>query len=88
MEECMVCLEEKKSDQFIIFSCKHKTCNDCFPLLLLFSTPCPICEQPIILYQKQSKQPKHCIEYCKILTGISMMSVLCFYIVNYAFQKN
>ena len=88
----MVCLEEKESDQFIVFSCKHKTCNDCFPLLLMFSAPCPICEQPINVpkqtqTQKQTNEPNS-IEYCKILTGISIMSFLCFYIINYTFQKN
>jgi hypothetical protein len=82
MEECMICLEEKEN--FIVFSCKHKTCVECFPLLLMYSTPCPVCEQPITI---PNSNPTNHMEYCKIVTGISMMSLLFFYIVNYAFQQ-
>ena len=84
MEECMICLEEK--EKFVVFSCKHKTCTECFPLLLMYSTPCPICEQPITM--SKSKHPANCIEYVKIGTGLSIMSLFLFYIMNYAFQKN
>ena len=87
MEECMICLEEK--EHFVVFSCKHKTCADCFPLLLMYSTPCPICEQPITMYiPKTQNHPSNGMEYCKLGTGISIMTLFLFYIVNYAFQKN
>ena len=79
----MICLEEK--EKFVVFSCKHKTCTECFPLLLMYSTPCPICEQPITF---PKTQPSNGMEYCKIGTGITIMSLFFFYIVNYAFQKN
>jgi len=87
MEECMICLEEKENTHFVIFSCKHKTCNDCFPLLLMYSTPCPVCQQPITMYTPKQK-PSNCIEYCKLFTGIGIMSFFIFYIANFAFQKN
>ena len=80
----MICLEEKES--FVVFSCKHKTCDDCFPLLVMYSTPCPICQQPITMYVP--KQRSYCMEYCKIVTGIGIMSILVFYIANFAIQKN
>lgn len=87
MEECMICLEEKEN--FVVFSCKHKTCTECFPMLLMYSTPCPVCEQPITINVPNSNpHPSNCMEYCKIGTGISIMSFLLFYIVNYAFQRN
>lgn len=79
----MICLEEKES--FVIFSCKHKTCNDCFPLLIMYSTPCPICEQPITMYDS-NLNTSYCIEYCKILSGMTILSLLIFYISNFAFQ--
>lgn len=84
----MICLEEKESNQFIIFSCKHKTCNECFPLLLIYSTPCPVCQQPITMYIPNQKLPSNCIEYCKLFTGIGIMSLFIFYVANFAFQKN
>jgi hypothetical protein len=86
MEECMICLEEK--EHFIVFSCKHKTCNECFPLLLMYSTPCPVCEQPITMYVPKIKTRSHCMEYCKIGTGITIMSFVVFYLVNFAFKKH
>ena len=102
----MICLEKKEKEKFIVFSCKHKTCDDCFPLLVVFSTPCPMCEEPITRCESNEKlteieteieseieiktktKPSYCIEYCKIVTGTSIMSLLIFYIVNYAFQRN
>ena len=80
----MICLEEKEN--FVGFSCKHKTCTECFPLLLMYSTPCPICEQPITIPTQTTRS--YSIEYCKIIMGISIMSVFVFYITNFAFQKN
>jgi hypothetical protein len=77
----MICLEEKES--FVIFSCKHKTCNECFPLLIMYSTPCPICQQPITIVST----PSHCMEYCKIISGITIISLLIFYISNFAYKK-
>jgi len=86
MEECMICLEEK--EHFIVFSCKHKTCSECFPLLLMYSTPCPVCEQPITMYVPKTKHPTNYMEYCKIIIVIGMTSFLVFYMVNFVFQKN
>lgn len=82
----MICLEEKESNYFIIFSCKHKTCDHCFHSLIMNSSPCPICQQPITMYVPQTTVRN--IECCKIVTGISFLSLFIFYIVNYAFKKN
>ena len=85
----MICLEEKEPTQFIVFSCKHKTCNECFPLLIMYSTPCPVCEQPITMYvPKQNIPPSKYMAYCKILTGVTIMSAFLFYIANFAFETN
>ena len=82
----MICLEEK--EHFVVFSCKHKTCSECFPLLLMYSTPCPICEQPITMYvPKQKLTTSNCGEYCKLVTGVSILSMFLFYVVNFAFQQ-
>ena len=46
MEECLICLEEK--NDFIVFSCNHKICNECFPVFLMYSVKCPLCNKQII----------------------------------------
>ena len=45
-EECIICFNE--TDNFMIFTCKHKTCHKCLDLLLEQSNKCPICEKDII----------------------------------------
>ena len=82
MEECMICLEEKTSNQFVIFSCKHKTCTDCFPLLIMYSSPCPICDKPIDI--PNSSNDLNC---CKISLAFIFMSCLMLYIVTFI-EKN
>jgi len=77
----MICLEEK--EKFIVFSCKHKTCTECFPLLLMYSSPCPMCDQPIHLPTTKSR----CIDYYRIGVCCGFMLILCFYIANFT-QKN
>ena len=76
MEECMICLEERESKQFIVFSCKHKTCTECFPLLLMYSSPCPICQQPIHLPNQENYN-------CSLCIGCTMLSMLLLYILSF-----
>lgn len=73
----MICLEEKTSQQFVIFSCKHKTCTDCFPLLIMYSSPCPICDKPIEIHENSN------LVCCKISLGFVCMSCFILYIVNF-----
>ncbi len=80
MEECMICLEERESKQFVVFSCKHKTCKDCFPLLIMYSSPCPICDKPIQL-------PTNWLDCCKISVTFVFVSCFILYIVNFI-EKN
>ena len=81
MEECMICLEERTSHQFVVFSCKHKTCTECFPLLIMYSSPCPICDKPIQIENSN-------LECCKISLAFVFMSCLILYIFNFYLQKN
>ena len=71
----MICLEEK--EKFIVFSCKHKTCTDCFPLLIMYSSPCPICDVPIQIPTRSTY--KLCLGCC--------MTCLFGYII-FSIQKN
>jgi hypothetical protein len=46
MDECIVCFEE--TDNFMIFTCKHKMCYNCLKTFLKKSNICPVCEHIII----------------------------------------
>ena len=79
MEECMICLDEKEISIFVFFSCKHKVCNVCYPLLLDYSSNCPMCETPILV---DTIVP---INYCKIilcLIGFGIFVYMIKYIIN------
>lgn len=43
VEECVVCLDEHKKSDFIIFSCKHQLCKNC--INNMYSTICPCCRE-------------------------------------------
>lgn len=77
----MICLEERESNQFVVFSCKHKTCTFCFPLLIMYSSPCPICDKPIEIPENTN------VYCCKISLAIVFMSCFILYIVNF-YEKN
>lgn len=40
IEECVICFYEKPIQDYICFSCGHKVCNLCYPLM---NNMCPIC---------------------------------------------
>ena len=42
MEECMICFD--LTENFIVFSCKHKVCHQCYPKL----THCPLCNIELV----------------------------------------
>jgi hypothetical protein len=40
MEECIICFYDKPIEDYICFSCGHKVCSTCYPLM---NNVCPIC---------------------------------------------
>jgi hypothetical protein len=40
MEECIICFYEKPLEDYICFSCGHKVCSMCYPLM---QDICPVC---------------------------------------------
>jgi hypothetical protein len=80
MEECIICFYDKPIEEYICFSCGHKVCATCYPLM---RNICPICRfkendllqiEIVIPTQRISESPQH--NYQRILiTG--MCSVLC-----------
>lgn len=40
MEECIICFYEKPLEDYICFSCGHKVCSSCYPLM---RDICPVC---------------------------------------------
>lgn len=44
MEECMICFDLIEEPDFIVFSCKHKVCSQCYPKL----THCPLCNIELV----------------------------------------
>jgi hypothetical protein len=77
MEECMICLDEKEISNFVFFSCKHKVCNLCFPMLLDYSSNCPMCETTISVDTNVS------IDFCKITLCIVGVLGSFMYIVKF-----
>jgi hypothetical protein len=46
LEECIICFDT--TDQFIVFACKHKTCEKCYPLIMEQRPNCPLCNQSLL----------------------------------------
>ena len=44
MEECMICFDLIEEPDFIVFSCNHKVCCQCYPKL----THCPLCDIELV----------------------------------------
>ena len=92
MEECIICFEE--TDNFMIFTCKHKMCHTCLNKFLKYSTQCPICQhviiQPYIVIprgqgmldtsNRARQNHKDCIKIC---CGGFIICFFIFYIVNF-----
>ena len=88
MEECLVCFEETKETDFVVFSCKHRICKDCIPNLFMYSNLCPVCENKLTVYVT-SPRPISCCnkETCKIFGYVTVISFGIFYIVNFVFKN-
>ena len=44
LEECIICFDETKNSEFVIFKCKHKVCVKCYPILIETTSRCPNCD--------------------------------------------
>ena len=87
MEECFICFEETKENEFTVFQCKHKIFKNCIPFVFMHSTNCPVCENPVVICVEKPvaiKQPNY--ECFKIFCSMSMISLGIFYLVNFAFK--
>lgn len=84
MEECLVCLEEQENEQFVVFECKHKICQHCLPIAMMYSTVCPVCEHPITVYQPQTVhlRPTY-IDLCKIACSFATVIGCSLYLFQY-----
>ena len=73
MEECMICFDLTDIKQFIIFSCKHKVCNQCYPKL----THCPLCNIELVDVDDTC--------YVRVLQCLCLVSgaVLCVFILRF-----
>jgi hypothetical protein len=91
-EECIICFNE--TDNFMIFTCTHKTCHKCLDLLLEQSNKCPICEKDIIqiidmpyviiprhqtIYDSNRRNNVEC---CKLFCMFIVIGFIIFYIIN------
>jgi hypothetical protein len=85
MEECLICLEEQESHQFVVLQCKHQICRTCFPIAMLYSTVCPVCEHPITVLQQETTYT-HYRDVYKIIG--SCILVGCSLYLLYFVQKN
>jgi hypothetical protein len=89
MEECFICFEETKETEFIVFSCNHKICKKCIPSVFMYSTKCPVCENPLVIYVPNTDiRPRQVNYECyKIFCSISLISLGFFYLVHFVFKN-
>lgn len=65
MEECIICFEETKDFDFVMFNCNHKVCTKCYPILIETTSRCPNCD--IVLNRPSNVEiQEHRINYCTI----------------------
>lgn len=92
MEECIICFEE--TDNFIIFTCKHKMCHKCLNKFIKYSTQCPVCDHVIIKPYVVIPRPHGMLDVSnhsaqnhtaciKVFCGFFIISFFIFYIVNF-----
>ena len=87
MEECLVCFEETKETDFVIFSCKHRICKDCIPNLFMYSNLCPVCENKLTVYVPKQTRSIYNKDACKIIGYVTIISGGIFYLVNFVFKN-
>ena len=85
MEECIICFDE--TDQFIVFICKHKTCEKCYPLIIEQRPNCPLCNTSLLsdnqtrvtpIIRERQIQPRVTCNLCVLLF---VFGSILFYIV-------
>ena len=77
----MICLEE--THDFVVFSCKHEVCAQCFPKILVANPECPLCRTPV--YPEQASQ-FHCNTCCAGLVFVGVMGFILFIVERYNFM--
>jgi len=88
MEECIICFDE--TDKFIVFMCKHKTCEKCYPLIIEQRPNCPLCNRSLLPHtaiQIRVIEPQATIYYftqnkCNICFYLIVIGVIIFFIEN------
>lgn len=82
-EECIICFNDKPIEDFICFSCSHKVCLTCYPLM---RNICPVCrfkENDLIHIEIVIPPPPSQvneireINYCKIIPIIICILFCC-----------
>lgn len=76
-EECIICFYDKPIEEYICFSCGHKVCSTCYPLM---RNICPICRyveaelidiRIIVPENSQTNHPQeHIISYKNIIINL------------------
>ena len=87
MEECLVCFEETKTTDFVVFPCKHRICKNCIPDVFMYYTHCPVCDHVLTVNVSQPNDRRVTYECCKIFCSILLVSIGIFYLVNFAFKN-
>jgi hypothetical protein len=80
-EECIICFYEKPLEDYICFSCGHKVCSLCYPMM---NNICPVCRFnerdhiriTIIEQVTQNERVRSVINYHQILIN-SLCAVVC-----------
>ena len=81
MEECIICFDETKQSEFMIFDCKHTVCVKCYPILLDTTSKCPNCD---IQLNKYTQVVRHECEICKYTNRcIIFMIIMIIFIIIY-----
>jgi hypothetical protein len=91
MEECIICFEETKDFDFVMFKCHHKVCTKCFPILIETTSRCPNCD--IVLNIEPKVEINEYIIYeCTIRKyvhkGLCFMIILIIFIIIYNHNIN
>ena len=94
LEECIICFDN--TDKFIVFVCKHKTCEKCYPLIMEQRPNCPLCNQSLLPHtsmlphtaiQIRTIEPQATIYYftqnkCNLCFYFILIVIIIFFIEN------
>ena len=81
LEECIICFEETKKNNFVMFECKHKVCVNCYPILIETISRCPNCDIQLNIHPKVICKCELCI-YTNRSICIVIIIIICIIIYN------